>query len=91
MQNYLKNRQRLIYSEQESRVCSFFLSPLLDFIGLHYVSAIVERMLVMSYPIFVMIISFFGKMEKITAADIVSVVVVSIGIFFPLAAGTCTN
>ncbi|WP_269773994.1 DMT family transporter [Bacillus siamensis] len=62
----------------------FFLSPLLDFIGLHYVSAIVERMLVMSYPIFVMIISFFGKMEKITAADIISVVVVSIGIFFSI-------
>ncbi|BCT30216.1 hypothetical protein BVAD3_38900 [Bacillus velezensis] len=38
----------------------------------------------MSYPIFVMIISFFGKMEKITAADIISVVVVSIGIFFSI-------
>ena len=41
-----------------------FLSPLLDFIGLHYVSAIVERMLVMSYPIFVMIISFSEKWRK---------------------------
>ncbi|MCY7776069.1 DMT family transporter [Bacillus inaquosorum] len=62
----------------------FLISPLLDFIGLHYVSAIVERMLVMSYPIFVLIFSFFSKKEKVTIQDVITIIVVSIGIFLSI-------
>ncbi|MDA1476432.1 DMT family transporter [Bacillus changyiensis] len=62
----------------------FFLSPLLDFIGLHYVSAIVERMLVMSYPIFVLILSFLSRKERISMLDVIAMGVVSFGVFLSI-------
>jgi drug/metabolite transporter (DMT)-like permease len=51
----------------------FFLSPLLDFMGLHYVSAIVERMLVISYPVFVMIISAIIQKRIISIGNLITI------------------
>jgi drug/metabolite transporter (DMT)-like permease len=62
----------------------FFLSPLLDFLGLHYVSAIVERMLVISYPVFVMIISAFMQKRMISIQNMVAILVIYVGIYFSI-------
>lgn len=62
----------------------FFLSPLLDFTGLHYVSAIVERMLIMSYPIFVLIISAFFRKQLVSIRDFTAIPVVNTGLFLAI-------
>lgn len=62
----------------------FFLSPLLDFIGLHDVSAIVERMLVMSYPVFVILFSAFIQKRMISMQNMAAIVVIYIGIFLSI-------
>ncbi len=59
----------------------FFLSPLFDFIGLHDVSAIVERMLVMSYPIFVLILSALLNKQMMPIRDFAAVLLVIGGLF----------
>ncbi|MEC1355219.1 DMT family transporter [Bacillus sonorensis] len=59
----------------------FFLSPLFDFIGLHYVSAIVERMLVMSYPIFVLILSALLNRKRMPIRHLGAVFLVGGGLF----------
>ncbi|MGG3626351.1 DMT family transporter [Bacillus gobiensis] len=62
----------------------FFLSPLFDFTGLHYVSAIVERILIMSYPIFVLIISAFSRKQMISILDLTVILVVNAGLFLAI-------
>lgn len=62
----------------------FFLSPLFDFIGLHYVSAIVERMLIMSYPIFVLIITAFSSKQMVSIRDFTAILVANAGIFLAI-------
>ena len=59
----------------------FFLSPLLDFIGLHDVSAIVERMIVMSYPMFVLIITAFVNKKMISGQTFAAILLVNAGLF----------
>ncbi|UOF90014.1 DMT family transporter [Fodinisporobacter ferrooxydans] len=63
---------------------SFFLSPLLDFIGLHHVSAIVERMLLISYPVFVMILSAFMQKRMISIQNLIAIVVIYAGIYLSI-------
>lgn len=62
----------------------FFLSPLLDFMGLHYVSAIVERMLVISYPVFVMILSAFMQKRMISIQNLIVILVIYVGIYLSI-------
>lgn len=59
----------------------FFLSPLLDFIGLHGVSATVERMIVMSYPMFVLIITAFVNKKMVSGKTFVAILLVNAGLF----------
>ncbi|MGX1083161.1 drug/metabolite transporter (DMT)-like permease [Bacillus sp. SLBN-57] len=59
----------------------FFLSPLLDFIGLHGVSATVERMIVMSYPMFVLIITAFVNKKMVSGKTFAAILLVNAGLF----------
>lgn len=65
-------------------ILGFFLSPLFDFWGLAYVSAIVERMLLFSYPVFVLLISAFYKNERIQLSDAGALLVIYFGIFLAI-------
>jgi drug/metabolite transporter (DMT)-like permease len=62
----------------------FFLSPLLDFIGLHYVSAIIERMLLISYPVFVIMISAFMQRRMISIQNLIAILVIYLGIYLSI-------
>lgn len=59
----------------------FFLSPLLDFLGLDDVSAIVERMLVISYPVFVMILSALLQKRMISTQNLIAIGFIYAGIY----------
>ena len=81
---FMVNRNKLpvIYQRRDMlKACiagllCFFLSPLLDFIGLHDVSAIVERMLLMSYPVFVIIFSAYKQKRMIPIQNLVAILVI---------------
>ncbi|WP_374723918.1 DMT family transporter [Calidifontibacillus erzurumensis] len=64
-----------------------FLSPLLDFLGLNSVSAIVERMLIVTYPIFVIIISSIIQKKMISYGNLITIVVIYFGIFMTIGGG----
>lgn len=59
----------------------FFLSPLFDFWGLAYVSAVVERMLFYTYTAFVILISLIHKKEKISNQEVTALILIYFGIF----------
>ncbi|BEV39137.1 DMT family transporter [Bacillus stercoris] len=65
-------------------VFCFFLSPLLDFIGLNHVSAMVERILLMSCPIFVILFTACRDRNMVTVQDLFTVLAVMFGLFFAL-------
>ncbi|MCO4852130.1 DMT family transporter [Bacillus vallismortis] len=65
-------------------VFCFFLSPLLDFIGLIHVSAMVERILLMSCPIFVILFTACRDRNMVTIQDLLTVLAVMFGLFFAL-------
>jgi len=70
-----------IFKAYAAGLLCFFLSPLLDFIGLHDVSAIVERMIVMSYPMFVLIITAFVNKKMISGKTFAAILLVNAGLF----------
>ncbi|MPQ26408.1 DMT family transporter [Bacillus paralicheniformis] len=70
-----------IFKAYAAGLLCFFLSPLLDFIGLHDVSAIVERMIVMSYPMFVLIITAFVNKKMISGQTFAAILLVNAGLF----------
>lgn len=76
-----KPQKREIIQACTAGLLCFFLSPLLDFIGLHYVSAIVERMLLMSYPIFALILSALAKKKIMPMRDLIAILLVNVGLF----------
>ncbi|GAE25939.1 hypothetical membrane protein [Halalkalibacter wakoensis JCM 9140] len=65
----------------------FFLSPLLDFWGLVYVSAVLERMLLFTYPVFVILITALLNKWKIRVWTCVFFFIIYIGLFFALSGG----
>ncbi|KAF1678871.1 MULTISPECIES: DMT family transporter [Bacillus] len=62
----------------------FFLSPLLDFIGLNHVSAMVERILLMSCPVFVIVFTMCHGQKMVSIQNIFTVLAVIFGLFFAL-------
>ncbi|MEC4031527.1 DMT family transporter [Bacillus subtilis] len=65
-------------------VFCFFLSPLLDFIGLNHVSAMVERILLMSYPLFVFGFAACRDRKRSSIQDLFAVLAVMFGLFLAL-------
>lgn len=65
-------------------VFCFFLSPLLDFIGLNHVSAMVERILLMSYPLFVFGFTACRDRKMGSIQDLFAVLAVMFGLFLAL-------
>ncbi|MBA5717026.1 DMT family transporter [Bacillus subtilis] len=65
-------------------VFCFFLSPLLDFIGLNHVSAMVERILLMSYPLFVFGFAACRDRKMSSIQDLFAVLAVMFGLFLAL-------
>lgn len=65
-------------------VLCFFLSPLLDFIGLNHVSAMVERILLMSYPLFVFGFTACRDRKMSSIQDLFAVLAVMFGLFLAL-------
>ena len=62
----------------------FFISPLLDFWGLFYVDAIVERMLLFTYPIFVILMTSVLSKKPIDLTTIVTTLSIYVGIMLTL-------
>lgn len=58
----------------------YYLSSLLDFIGLEYISAGLERLILFTYPTIVILISFFFLNKKIIKIEIISLIVCYLGI-----------
>ncbi|MEG7336354.1 DMT family transporter [Bacillus sp. 0102A] len=65
-------------------VFCFFMSPLLDFIGLNHVSAMIERILLMSCPIFVIVFTACRDRKMVSIQDLFTVLAVMFGLFFAL-------
>ncbi|MCY9271183.1 DMT family transporter [Bacillus inaquosorum] len=65
-------------------VFCFFLSPLFDFIGLNHVSAMVERILLMSYPVFMIGFNACRDRKMVSIQDLFAALMVMIGFFFAL-------
>lgn len=65
-------------------VFCFFLSPLLDFIGLNHVSAMVERILLMSYPLFVLGFTACRDRKMNSIQDLFAMLAVMFGLFLAL-------
>lgn len=65
-------------------VFCFFLSPLFDFIGLNHVPAMVERILLMSYPVFMIGFNACYDRKMVSIQDLFAVLMVMIGFFFAL-------
>lgn len=73
-----------IWKTASAGVLGFFLSPLLDFLGLHFVSAIVERMLLFTYPMFVVMITALMKKKMIPPQSFFALLVIYAGIFLAI-------
>jgi drug/metabolite transporter (DMT)-like permease len=61
-------------------ILSYYVSSTLDFLGLQYVSAGVERLILFTYPTIVLILSFFIYKKKITPPQYIAVVLTYIGV-----------
>lgn len=62
--------------------CGYYLAPLLDFKGLFYVSAQLERLILFTYPVMVALLSRLLLGEKITKQVWVSLILTYIGVMF---------
>ncbi len=60
----------------------YYLASILDFEGLHYISAQLERLVLFAYPVIVALLSWFLFAEKITKRVWLSLVFTYIGIVF---------
>lgn len=65
-----------------SALMGYYLSSLLDFLGLQYIGASVERLILFIYPTFIAIITFFVFKEKITFLQIGALALSYIGLLF---------
>jgi drug/metabolite transporter (DMT)-like permease len=61
-------------------ILSYYVSSTLDFLGLQYVSAGVERLILFTYPTIVLVLSFFIYKEKITPPQYIAVFLTYIGV-----------
>jgi drug/metabolite transporter (DMT)-like permease len=61
-------------------ICGYYLSSLFDFIGLQYISAGLERLILFLYPSFAVLINAFFFKEKIKSIHIWALVLTYIGI-----------
>jgi len=62
-------------------VVGYYLSSYLDFEGLHYISANLERLILFAYPTLVVIISALFLKKPITKTQIVAIAITYLGIF----------
>lgn len=60
----------------------YYLSSLLDFLGLQYIGASVERLILFIYPTFIAIISFFVFKERITVLQAGALSLSYVGLLF---------
>ncbi len=68
-------------------ISSNYVASLLDFIGLQYVTAGVERLILFLYPTIVVILSFFLFKKPLTKAILFALIVTYIGIAFACVEG----
>jgi drug/metabolite transporter (DMT)-like permease len=61
-------------------ILSYYVSSTLDFLGLQYVSAGVERLILFTYPTIVLVLSFFIYKKKITAPQYIAVFLTYVGV-----------
>lgn len=61
-------------------ILSYYVSSTLDFLGLQYVSAGVERLILFTYPTIVLVLSFFIFKRKITPPQYIAVFLTYIGV-----------
>ncbi|MCB0685271.1 MAG: DMT family transporter [Saprospiraceae bacterium] len=65
-----------------SAIMGYYLSSLLDFLGLRYIGASVERLILFIYPTFIAIISFFAFKEKVTWLQTGALALSYVGLLF---------
>ena len=58
----------------------YYIASLFDFIGLTYITASLERLILFSYPTFVLLISWVFLKKKITKAQLISILITYAGI-----------
>ncbi len=58
----------------------YYLASLFDFYGLTYITASLERLILFSYPTFVLLISWVFLKKKITKAQLISIIITYAGI-----------
>jgi drug/metabolite transporter (DMT)-like permease len=61
-------------------ILSYYVSSMLDFWGLKYISAGVERLILFTYPTFVLLFSSLFFQKKITKIQIIAVILTYIGV-----------
>ena len=61
-------------------VIGFYLAAYFDFLGLNYISASLERLILLLYPTFVVLLSAFFLRRAITAREAVSLIISYVGI-----------
>jgi drug/metabolite transporter (DMT)-like permease len=61
-------------------ILSYYVSSTLDFMGLRYVSAGVERLILFTYPTIVLVMSFFIYKKKITPPQYIAVFLTYVGV-----------
>ena len=61
-------------------ILSYYISSMLDFLGLQYISAGVERLILFTYPTLVLIISAFFFKKKITTPQYIAMILTYIGV-----------
>ena len=63
-------------------ILGYYLSSLLDFVGLQYIDASVERLILFIYPTFVAIIAYFFLRERINRVQGIALAVSYLGLIF---------
>lgn len=61
-------------------IVGYYLASLFDFIGLLYISAGLERIILFIYPTFVVLISYFVYKKKIYSREVLSLVLTYVGV-----------
>jgi drug/metabolite transporter (DMT)-like permease len=61
-------------------ILSYYISSMLDFLGLQYISAGVERLILFTYPTMVLLISAFFFKKKITPPQYIAMILTYIGV-----------
>lgn len=72
-------------------VIGYYLAALLDFSGLQYISAQLERLILFTYPVFVMIFAALFFAKPITRHGIGAVLISYFGLFVVFSGGTITQ